>query len=183
MPVTARRRRDPEWLIETIHARCDDVGECWIWRQGVNSAGSPSMYWQGRSATVRRLVYVARVGRAPRNDMLVVAKCMQAHCVSPSCAAEMSRAALQRHMVKIGRLNTAAQRVAQTAANRRKPTVKATPALAAEIRARRAAGEPGYRMAADYGLSPDHINKIARGDCWSAGASAFSFRPNASGTA
>lgn len=57
-----------------------------------------------------------------------------------------------------------ARRTGLTPCGERHPNAKLSNTQAAEIRARRAAGEGGSHLAREYGVSPSTIYQIARGD-------------------
>ena len=55
-PGVALRKSGAPVTLDTIHGRCDEVGDCWIWRGAVSHGTAPAINIGGRSTSVRRFV-------------------------------------------------------------------------------------------------------------------------------
>ncbi|KQP37582.1 hypothetical protein [Pseudorhodoferax sp. Leaf274] len=72
--------------LNAIFERCTEEGDCWLWQDGVNGAGWPSISIGGRTQYVRRVVRGMMDGEPVPARMRVPAKCGQRLCVSPYCS-------------------------------------------------------------------------------------------------
>lgn len=69
--------------IDTLHARCDEVGDCWIWR---GNRGVPKINLHGQSVPARRALREMVDQMATRPGMRVTATCGDRRCISPLCS-------------------------------------------------------------------------------------------------
>lgn len=153
--------------LESIKARCEEEGDCWIWQQGTNSMGQPNARDGDKSVQVRRRVWeLSHVDRDIGKGMFVIAGCTHKLCVSPTCALRLNGRQYMAWLNKHGKVNTVATQAARTAAVRARPATKLTLEKAAELAKRINAGEDRGTVAADYGISRCHANRVARGDQW-----------------
>jgi hypothetical protein len=82
-----------------VRSRCDEVGECWLWNQGVQSKGYPQASIEGKTGqSVRAYVYTHLMGkRGPMSRRNCIAtRCGSLLCVSPACLVLRSRADVLR---------------------------------------------------------------------------------------
>lgn len=80
--MAKRKNLQPEVLVR-IAARCDDVGECWLWTGALSDAGYPIFRPPGCGCMlVRRWVY-ANTGAALVARQPVVSTCGDRRCVNP----------------------------------------------------------------------------------------------------
>ncbi len=71
------------WTIETVHDRCTDDGDCWLWAQAVNSAGHPQASIPGvRSKLIRRFAFEAMHGLLDAGTV-VADLCQHRLCCNP----------------------------------------------------------------------------------------------------
>lgn len=91
-------RRDNERTLRLIRGRCDEIGECWIWRGSVGGYSKlPCMHHDGKTRYVRRVVYDLAHPEKGAASRVVTPKCVNPMCVSPLCLEAMPRKeALQR---------------------------------------------------------------------------------------
>lgn len=150
--------------LKTIKDRCDEVGSCWIWKQGCNSGGCPNARDGKETVVVRRRSWELHHGRAAKRRYFIVATCHHALCVSPECASELGGAQYIAFRHMNGSLNHAAHRVARTQAVRARS--KLSIERAADLRARIRAGEDRGAVAQSYGITRNHANRVARGLNW-----------------
>jgi hypothetical protein len=86
----------PEQIIHTIHARCDEVGDCWIWKGAMTGGGkTPNMHHpnrRGESAISVREVVLEALGKPRLTSKLWASNtCNEVHCVCPEHAAWRTR--------------------------------------------------------------------------------------------
>ena len=91
------RRRTNEWTMDEVRSRCDEVGNCLIWRQSVNSGGAPSASVRGKTMTVRRLVYVELLSKELKAGRRLTVRCHNPLCVSESCIVQRTQADILRN--------------------------------------------------------------------------------------
>lgn len=148
--------------LEAIRARCDEVADCWIWRDGTTADGYPIFKPTGqrKCVLVRRYVFELAGGKL-RPRVPVVAKCGERKCVNPACAKESTTAKIAQEAGKRGSYSALSKR-AKVAKLKRK-TGKLDMEKAAEIRA---SGETSRALGAKYGVNPTLISRIKRGLQW-----------------
>jgi hypothetical protein len=152
--------------IEDVRQRCyvnPETG-CWHWR-GSMKYGLPQASIGGNCVSVRRWVY-AQGSPIVRKRTMIVPKCGHRDCVSPSCAVGKEGVNFSRWLVDQGYLHTPAHRQAIREASRSSRIAKLNPAKAVEIAKRVLAGEDRDRIAGEFGITRNHVNKVARGENW-----------------
>lgn len=147
--------------LKVIRDRCDDIADCWIWVQGVNSAGYPQAYHLGRTVLVRRHAFALRHGYSPDPRYRAIhMACGERLCCNP------------RHMADITRSQSL--EAAYAAGRRQSPTERMRRALAqarhvdglAHARRIRADQRSAPAVAAELGCSVSLIHKIRQGSIW-----------------
>lgn len=156
--------------IGCIRDRCHvdrDTG-CWIWKLScVSGSETPQVRFKRKACTVRRVV-LEMVGKPAPDDFKVVRRgTCDPKCVNPEHLTALSGSDHIRWMNEHTEMNGAAHAAARTRAVRSRPTTKVESVEQAEqIRIRAANGEDRGALAAEYGLSRSHLNRIARGKGW-----------------
>lgn len=73
--------RKPIESLGDLFSRCDELGDCWIWR-GYCSNGTP-MVWSGKFIPVRRIVWRLQGNPQPTcGRPYYIARCGNARCIS-----------------------------------------------------------------------------------------------------
>lgn len=139
---------------DRIKPRTVEVGECWEWL-GWFSNKSPQIRYKGSAVSLRRLLWIERVGRNPDGKYIHVS-CGNWRCVNPdhlvakdfkdhaaASARKRSQASYKAAAIKVGKKN-------------RKLTVQ----QAMEIRT---SPKPCKQLGEEYGVSHTTINRIKRG--------------------
>jgi hypothetical protein len=162
------------WTLETVRQRCDEIGECWIWKQAVQSKGYPQASINGKTGqSVRLYVYSVLLGKTRRRTDAVTAKCNQILCCSPTCLVAKSRGAVIRRQYELG-------------SRSRQPKLGIgciNPKLTREqVDAIRAlpSGESQASIGRRYGVAARTIGKILNGESWAPKRqpeSVFNWRP------
>lgn len=164
-------RARAEHTVDSLKARCVEVGECWEW-QGYLGNNTPqvSSYPGGKKkmVSVRRLLRELVTGQAQPHGHYGNT-CGNIRCVNPDHTLWKSEAA---HMRAMGRKRKVS---AVTASKLRKFRVEAGLAKLDESKAKeiRHSDEPGPVLAERYGVSKSWINRIKRGEVWRVLSSPF----------
>jgi hypothetical protein len=148
--------------LDTIHDRCTDDGDCWIWSQGTTNTGYPQARHEGKSCLVRR-VAVVLAGKSLRRGYVVVDTCGRTLCCNPGHLAVITYGEMMRRTCESGARSSPSEYVRRRDAAIRLGMSKITLAIAREIRA---SDEPAQIFAERYGMHVDSIRSIRRGDHW-----------------
>jgi len=161
--------------MQAVRERCDEVGNCLIWRLSVNSTGYPSVSFAGTTITVRKLVYVNLLGKEMKAGRRITSRCHDPRCVSETCLiqarqSDILKAANKRRRQKDPLSILRAQRQGSRA--------KLSPEIAATIRE---STESHVALAAQHGVHTDTIRAVRRGATYKQSvpivSSVFDWRP------
>lgn len=149
--------------VEDVKKRCRiDEDGCWRWRLSCGNE-LPRATINGRNVSVRRWV-AEQCGPLQTGHVNVVAKCGKLDCVSPHCAVSKRGPAFIQWLTEQGRLHTPAHKLAVKEAVRR--SARLNPHKAVAIAKRIRAGEDRGAVAAAFGITRSHANKVARAGTW-----------------
>lgn len=149
-------------LRDRVYARCEEQGECRIWKGATQRNGSsPSMNWKGRVRAVRRLLLESSVGLPP------VGKQASYTCGNKRCVTLAHLAYLDRSEIR------ARCHADMTAGVRRVRSIR----ICAAVRGKRKldhekveairTAEGTQRQRADrFGVSQATVSTIDRGETW-----------------
>ena len=145
--------------LDQIHARCAEVGDCWIWQGATSNTGYPIIKVKGCNCQFVRRVVFRLDGHELQPRQPVITTCEDKLCVNPehlraSTVSDVAKAAAQR-----GAFSGLA-RAAKIAAFKRSTAAKLDMEKAREIRV---SEESGPVLAARYGVNKSVINNIKRG--------------------
>jgi hypothetical protein len=150
--------------LKTIRDRCTEDGDCWIWQQGVNSAGHPQARVYGKSEMVRRHALVES-GKEPYGRYKrVTDTCGNRLCCNPAHLKWACQADIVRAAYRAGKRNTASEYLSRVCAVQKTGFAKLDWKRALEIRAR--ADEPTRLLAKEYGVGVHCINNIKANRSW-----------------
>jgi hypothetical protein len=152
--------------LEAIRARCDEVGDCWLWRDGTNSSGHPSARFGCKAWLVARFVYLELLGKTLFAGNVVSARCRQRRCVSPLCMVQRSRSQCTARTYVDGTRDVTREHFTRRAAALRQGLAKLTLSQAREIRARRADGERALDLAREFGVCRGAVDNVVSGRSW-----------------
>ena len=80
-----------------IHARCEEVGECWEWQRYINTFGVPQVGFRGMPRPARRVAWEMVNGTVP-NGKVISHTCGNFRCVNPAHAHPVTpRAVLKKN--------------------------------------------------------------------------------------
>lgn len=151
--------------LKTIHDRCHDEGECWIWAQRVNSGGHPCACHNGKSMLVRRRAFELNKGYLPDSrTMAIVNTCDNRLCCNPKHLHAITRSKLVKRSYKTTR-SAPLEYGARLRARIQQGGTKLNLDLARELRANER-GETAAQAAARLGCSESLVNKIRQGQIW-----------------
>lgn len=150
-----------------IRARCEEVGDCWIWQRATCATGYPIMTIARRCHLVRRIAVEAS-GRALKPRQPVGSRCGDKLCVNPDHLFPSTTAAIARKAARAGAFSapTRGAKIAQA----RRGTMKLTQEQVREIRA---STESGPALALRYGVNRSLVQRIRSGNAWRDYASPF----------
>ncbi len=156
-------------LIERIHARCIEEGDCWIWQGGCagKCREQPQISIDGQKLYVRRVLYTLRrqipIGKG------ITTTCQTFRCVNPAHLAESTKAQRMLRAAAQGKFSSTVRR-AKIAANKQALHSKLTREQAMEIRY----SDGNTRETAKaYGISASLVSCIRRGIRWREYSSPF----------
>lgn len=144
--------------LKSVHDRCEEVGDCWLWAQGVNGAGHPGASHDGRHVLIRRHV-LALCGHELRSGWVAVTTCREQLCVQPKHLEQITRSELVKRSYLHSR-NTDAE-YAKRAMSAKHAKLDFTKAR--EIRA---ADATAKELASQYGVTKGMIDRIRQGKAW-----------------
>lgn len=162
--------------ISDIHARCTELGDCWLWQGSRTSTGHPIMPGPLRRVLVRRYVWQLLGHELPERGHVLKATCGESLCCNPAHLAVWSRSRLMADAYVSSR-NTVVEYAARRAGRIKQGGTKVTLEVARRIRVDTRAAEA---IAREIGISPSMVRKIRSGQCWrdvAPGAWVFSWRP------
>jgi hypothetical protein len=156
------KRPAPPVTLATIKDRCNEVGECWMWAQGLTSRGTPNMRVGREVWHVRRFAFMLAGGvLLPRQP--IDCTCGERLCVKPEHAFATDQKALSRKASQRGAFANRA-RDAKVAAWHREPgRSKLSMEMVREIRA---STESSLALAARYGVSRSRVTRVRNHDAW-----------------
>lgn len=162
-PKTQHRRPDRAPVtMETIAAKCDEVGDCLIWKGATNSRGVPSMSVDGRPISVR--LWIARnvLQLDLSGGLIVTCSCLDQRCVAQGHVIGVKRAVVQKMWSDHLQYSTHPARRAKLAAAARKRS-KNSPELIQKIRD--AEGRQ-IDIAQRLGVSQHLVSRVKRRRIW-----------------
>lgn len=153
--------------IEEVKARCEEVGDCWIWQGKCTSTGYPQAKINGKATLVRRHV------AALKGITLVRRQPVRAICDDPKCCNPAHiRASTVKEIAEIAGSkgkHSAPSKCIAIALDKRKKS-KLNMEQAQEIRL---SAESGPVLAERYGVHKSLINMIKQGKAWKDYSSPF----------
>lgn len=148
-------------LLNKITDRCEEVGDCLEWQGHVSSGGSPRIWHEGKTHSVRKLMLQAN-GKAsevpPKRKLMTT--CENPRCVHPSHLVIVPMAKFVRVRLVA---NTNHQIRAAKIAKARRKSAKLT---ADDVAAIRASDEADHILAERYGVSRSHVSGIQARTKW-----------------
>jgi hypothetical protein len=131
---------------------------CWLWTLRLNKHGYGVVKHGGRMMTAHRFAWFAASGEMPPADRLVCHRCDNRACVNPA----------HLYLGTVTDNNRDAHRRGRAAPQHgeHNPHSKLTALAVADMRRRRADGEPLLSIAASYGVGKSTVCMVTRGHTW-----------------
>ena len=93
-----------EWTQKRLATNTEEgEGDCLIWRGVVTESGAPVVYYKGKRAYLRRLIWREINDAEPPANMVASSTCGPRGCCNPAHVALFSRTALQNQAIADGR--------------------------------------------------------------------------------
>ena len=145
--------------LETLHALCDEVGECWEWKRSCNTAKMPQTRHAGKVCGARKLAYTL-AGNVVKDNHYVVPRCKNYRCINPECSKQIEKSKFAEQQNK-GRAKSLLTCEKLSIAARKK--AKLTPEAVAEIRN---SDKPGRQLAREHGVNLKTIWNATNDRTW-----------------
>jgi len=161
---------DPRITLKMIHDRCDEVGECWIWKDAVGQHGYPIMRRRPGGCLLVRRVAVALDGRPAAVRQPVTCTCAEKRCCNPKHLKPSTPSAVGKAAAARGSFSSK-PRAAKIAAGT--PKADGAKLTLEQVREIRASEDTGPVLAQRYGGNRSLIGGIRRGTVWKDYSSPF----------
>lgn len=165
------------WTLKHIKDRCDEVGNCWLWRQSVNKSGYPILKIDRKPWRIARWVLTQTLGREIGAGMCASPSCGDRRCCSPTCLREATRSEVTHKGHKSGARAANHQSVIRY----REAIIRRGGAILSMEKAREIRARDDLSAAAiarEYGVSASSIKLLRANKTWrEPGASVFNWRP------
>lgn len=157
--VTHRPKGQPVTL-DIIQARCDEVGDCWIWK-GAYSHKAPAINIGGRSTNVRRFITGTLQGKSIKGRYVTVC-CGDLKCVAPDHLRVVNRSQLNKQIADItGYAHSVTRSVRLAEARRRQARLSPE-----QVELIRQSSLSNAVLARQLGVAKSTVNDARRGDTW-----------------
>lgn len=148
--------------IETLLARCEEVGDCLEWQGGYAGNGHPVVRHNKQNVLARRLAYTL-AGHVIKPGHILAMKCNNPRCIDPAHVMQRTEKQHMAHMGRQGRQSDHLRSAKIAATKRASGQAKLTEQQVREIRASQ---KTNRQLAAEYGINPSRINGIRLGRMW-----------------
>ena len=99
-----RKRNLSEWLKSRLEKNTvEGEGDCLIWRGVVTESGAPVVYYKGKRAYLRRLIWREMNDAEPPAKMVASSTCGTRGCCNPAHVAMVTRSVTQNQAIAAGR--------------------------------------------------------------------------------
>jgi hypothetical protein len=150
------------WTWKRLRDSCEEVGTCWLWKGAVQGTGYPTASHEGKAVLMRRLVYTELMGKSA-TGMRIVTRCGNKLCLSEDCLVSKSRGDVLRRSYedRVARNPLYLKRYQQIPGEIGIGKLDAEKATAI-----RESGRTAVEEAQRYGVHPETIREIRRGNTW-----------------
>lgn len=148
--------------VASLHARCDDEGDCWLWT-GYMGNGSPYVSHNGKMVAVRKLMLELAGKKTRQTARYFATRCGNPECIRPDHIVARTEAehmtaiagrVRHRHPVRVSKLQMAGRSRAGCKLNEAKAqAIRDDPRSCREI-------------ALELGVSKALVAKVKRNECW-----------------
>lgn len=146
----------------SLHALCEDIGDCWEWQRSATFGRHPNTRHQGKTVIVRRLVMeLSGIDLKPKSH--VIPTCDNYRCINPAHLQQVTQHISMKRAGAKGLLSDPVRSAKIAATKRASPIAKLTMEQAREIRS---SSETTVLLAARYGVSQGRISQIRHHLAW-----------------
>lgn len=149
--------------LQDLRDRSEEVGACWLWKQGTSKAGYPIMKVRGCGCQLVRRIAAGLAGHELKPRQPVITTCDEQLCVNPKHCQPSTPTAVGLRAAEQGAFSQPARGAKIAAARRSSESAKLT---LEQVQAIRASTESERALAAEYGVNRSVIGGIRRGDRW-----------------
>ena len=153
-----KKPRGEAHTLETIQAKCAEVGDCWIW-EAATCNGTPYLSHQGRMTPVRRYIIEVIRGEKLYGDC-AAAKCREKLCVAPDHAVGMTNSEVQKMHIEANNYNRDPMRRARLGGEKNGAARLTNERRDAAI----ADSRPATEVAAGAGVSASQVRRLKAKD-------------------
>jgi hypothetical protein len=155
------------WTLKTIHDRCDEEGDCWLWKHAVNSTGYPQGCIDGKPGQLVRRHAVLLSGRSLSGYRARVADtCGNRLCCNPDHLKLRTFGQVQSDSYTSGKRSTASEYLGRVLRAQSAGMVKLDFTKAREIRSELAGGKTVAQISLERGLYPTTVRDIKFNRSW-----------------
>lgn len=152
-------------MIEYLHARCVEDGDCWIWKLACSSNGTPKMTLMidgERKQKAARRVMAESLGMEIEGK-LVTSKCGNPRCICPDHVLVVTKSQLGKLIAKNTGFQQRIERRKKISDSARKMRGKLSTEAATEIRN---SDEPLWKLAEKHGVAKSTVQKVRVYRAW-----------------
>lgn len=95
--------------LKSLLARCDEIGQCWIWRGAVDGKDRPVIIRDGKRVGARLVARELKDRRAVASHLVMTTTCGCKRCISPACSVAVPEATSKRMAAERGVYRSAAK--------------------------------------------------------------------------
>lgn len=156
--------------LDEIKARCEEVGDCWIWQGATSDTGYPIMKRGAGPCLLVRRVVAGIKGTPPAARQPVVVTCGEKCCCNPDHVRLSTVKKVAEAAAKAGAYSSIDRCAKVAKARRAAPGAKLNEGKARDIRL---SAKTSAALATEYGVSLSLIKSIRAGRAWKDYASPF----------
>lgn len=162
MTMTRQPRPMIAHTLESLHAHCEEIGDCWEWQRTATFGRYPNTRHKGKTVAVRRLVLeLSGIALKPKSHVITTCGCDL--CINPEHLQQVTQHISMKRAGAKGRLSDPVRSAKIAATKRASPIAKLDMETVRQIRA---SSETTVALAARYGVSQSKISAIQHHRAW-----------------
>lgn len=154
---------DQRAIVDEIHANCEELGSCLIWKGKLTSSGYPKTHIDGQRVLARRYVAALKMERPIGRGEVAASKCNDPLCLAWDCIRVVTQAKRRAETGAAGGYSTREKSLRLSIARRKTAKLEGKEDAANRIRTD---PRPSALVAPEYGISPSMVRKIRRNAAW-----------------
>ena len=153
--------------LKQIYDRCDEFGECQLWKQSTIN-GHPQAYIDGKGGTmVRRYIFLELLGKALKKGQILTTRCRNSLCLAVDCIQVITYSKRLQLAYTEGGRSTPGEYLSRVRRHVEQGKTTLDFEKAAAIRASTATNA---ELAEEYHVHPKTIASVRSGRSWRSGA-------------